>query len=128
MRGTNVLLMPFAITFIRITPACAGQILNFFASLVAPAHHPRLRGTNIHLRRKFTIQPGSPPLARDKSFPLPTPRSGIGITPACAGQIVPITYTSIWNWDHPRLRGTNLTPLLLSPLPLGSPPLARDKL
>ena len=49
------------------------------------------------------------------------------ITPACAGQINRFCIFSRAIEDHPRLRGTNLTPLLLSPLPLGSPPLARDK-
>ena len=70
---------------------------------------------------------GSPPLARDKSYVDSLFSIMAGITPACAGQIVPITCTSVWNWDHPRLRGTNEIAKRLDKLDKGSPPLARDK-
>ena len=48
-----------------------------------------------------------------------------GITPACAGNSVVCGYCSRGAWDHPRLRGEQITETLRDGDFAGSPPLAR---
>ena len=89
--------------------------------------HPRIRGTNHEQSSRGRFQPGSPPHTRDKSIRCLHPLTGGRITPAYAGQITEHEPRQARRWDHPRIRGTNLTSAhSLSPVP-GSPPHTRDK-
>ena len=114
-------------TVIRITPACAGQIVRAKMPKDLNQDHPRLRGTNVLTLHKEALKEGSPPLARDKLTLLIYDYFISRITPACAGQIKVGSYNSPFERDHPRLRGTNCE-IVKNPVPFkGSPPLARDK-
>ena len=70
---------------------------------------------------------GSPPLARDKFVHFLIRGKFVGITPACAGQIICVYITVSVHRDHPRLRGTNSFGGYQAIRKKGSPPLARDK-
>ena len=71
-----------------ITPACAGQIMSTSKNGTSKKDHPRLRGTNKVIFYAHIVKQGSPPLARDKFCSCLLRCSRIGITPACAGQIL----------------------------------------
>ena len=70
---------------------------------------------------------GSPPLARDKYDGQVRVEGELGITPACAGQIIATAWNRCRSKDHPRLRGTNHIDAPELDSFEGSPPLARDK-
>ena len=93
---------------IGITPACAGQIVSTYNELTLDRDHPRLRGTNSKKSKNVLLFLGSPPLARDKLCYRLYQHQEIGITPACAGQILSMGIQIAILWDHPRLRGTNV--------------------
>ena len=86
-----------------------------------------MRGTNTLAHSLKNWLKGSPPLARDKLLLLFFTVCGFGITPACAGQMPQVNFLAWSEWDHPRLRGTNLDALYMQNVQKGSPPLARDK-
>ena len=87
--------------------------------------HPRLRGEQRADTRTVYCSPGSPPLARGTGFLRAPTKSGTGITPACAGNSPPLSSGSEIVWDHPRLRGEQLSAFAHAAIFLGSPPLAR---
>ena len=69
----------------RITPACAGNSILFFAFRDKSWDHPRLRGEQGHVSKYIDIETGSPPLARGTECKCDRNLDGAGITPACAG-------------------------------------------
>ena len=68
---------------------------------------------------------GSPPLARGTVLFARAISCGDRITPACAGNSIPMKRSYVKVGDHPRLRGEQTAVHLFSFLRLGSPPLAR---
>ena len=68
---------------------------------------------------------GSPPLARGTDRGSHHAHGRDGITPACAGNRLPLSSGSEIVWDHPRLRGEQATLCIMVMLTWGSPPLAR---
>ena len=70
---------------------------------------------------------GSPPHTRDKSMLLVFLALTVRITPAYAGQIILRPCTIDAQWDHPRIRGTNVETALDCTSRPGSPPHTRDK-
>ena len=68
---------------------------------------------------------GSPPLARGTVIFSPRHSNGAGITPACAGNSITLSWSYPPSRDHPRLRGEQARAVALATQSLGSPPLAR---
>ena len=108
-----------------ITPACAGNRDIINELLAAIKDHPRLRGeqsSNFDIR---AARSGSPPLARGTDLSQYYIRCMFGITPACAGNSRGQRNICRRIWDHPRLRGEQVTQGLGATMHEGSPPLAR---
>ena len=84
-----------------------------------------MRGEQTPYCRGLGFDVGSPPLARGTVVPVAVPASSSRITPACAGNSGRRTDNSPCLWDHPRLRGEQLTVPPRWAKRLGSPPLAR---
>ena len=108
-----------------ITPACAGNRVSTFPILIIIQDHPRLRGEQSTLCTKQAVTLGSPPLARGTEYPLTNRCCAQGITPACAGNSRHVISLRQIKWDHPRLRGEQVSRICRAVLSLGSPPLAR---
>ena len=70
---------------------------------------------------------GSPPRVRGKEFHPVCIASRIGITPACAGKSESLTRQSIRGWDHPRVCGEKVPPVVWLTARVGSPPRVRGK-
>ena len=75
----------YDIGWLGITPACAGNTINFTHVALHSKDHPRLRGEYAPTDFLKVEYLGSPPLARGiQNFEL-NPERKLGITPACAG-------------------------------------------
>ena len=110
-----------------ITPACAGKSHVLDRSQRFNRDHPRLRGEKRLTAMSNLLILGSPPLARGKDDSNLATLRQIGITPACAGKSLLVFTKSIFNRDHPRLRGEKYTTKPKHRRRRGSPPLARGK-
>ena len=110
-----------------ITPAYAGQIVDYLNQKGQGRDHPRIRGTNIYPMRKSRMKSGSPPHTRDKWVSGNTKEHKDRITPAYAGQMNFVIDEISIKGDHPRIRGTNYWSNLLTSQRIGSPPHTRDK-
>ena len=53
--------------------------------------------------------------------------SAFRITPACAGKSAPLTASTFWLWDHPRVCGEKKNSIYAMGLNTGSPPRVRGK-
>ena len=109
----------------RITPACAGNSILFFAFRDKSWDHPRLRGEQNRLIAGLKNDMGSPPLARGTAALFCTTAKLLWITPACAGNSMRVWRTRANGWDHPRLRGEQSAQKEKYSAEQGSPPLAR---
>ena len=112
----------------RITPAYAGKTIIVVHNLLILEDHPRLRGEN---RRGDNISCGgygSPPPTRGKQSILNCNTRNCRITPAYAGKTSTVTFVTLPDRDHPRLRGENVTAELAVLIAVGSPPPTRGKL
>ena len=69
----------------RITPACAGNTLEFDTKRKEKQDHPRMCGKYLLRLRKVTEQEGSPPHVREIHTSGKIYSPNLGITPACAG-------------------------------------------
>ena len=97
------------LAFPRIIPAYAGQMPCPQGTSKGRRDHPRIRGTNSVFRLIQALLSGSSPHTRDK-YPLPKIRPCRSrIIPAYAGQINARSRSRNLDWDHPRIRGTNLS-------------------
>ena len=110
----------------RITPARAGRTIQADKLQRNCGDHPRSRGKDATGSITFTIKPGSPPLAREGQYRKYRKLIPAGITPARAGRTYKPTACHTLIWDHPRSRGKDSNVHSISPLVLGSPPLARE--
>ena len=70
----------------RITPACAGKRVEFYAERHKDQDHPRMCGEKTDAQYQLPIMQGSPPHVRGKVDVLPEIDTFVGITPACAGK------------------------------------------
>ena len=91
--------------YFGITPACAGNRWTGLWLAITARDHPRLRGEQYTFPDTFLHVPGSPPLARGTVRSTFFTPSGLGITPACAGNRYIQRLCYVINRDHPRLRG-----------------------
>ena len=111
-----------------ITPAHAGNTSSPPSLCSTPWDHPRSRGEHSYLISKPYHNKGSPPPTRGTLHSFITISSGYGITPAYAGNTIPLLDIRQRLRDHPRLRGEHLN---ISPSPVrsqGSPPPTRGTL
>ena len=70
---------------------------------------------------------GSPPLARERPYNCSANVGLVGITPACAGKTFEQIFFDLFTWDHPRLRGKDVSANCRALGNRGSPPLARER-
>ena len=112
---------------IRITPACAGRSQSVRRQASPPWDHPRVRGEKSRQRTKGKSLVGSPPRARGEADEKLHRFGGGGITPACAGRSLPLSYCLRRLEDHPRVRGEKLWRVQEKAPCTGSPPRARGE-
>ena len=89
--------------------------------------HPRSRGENRQILRRFWVAGGSSPLTRGKPFLYARSRSDLGLIPAHAGKTITSTPSHPTLRAHPRSRGENWSNLARSAGEMGSSPLTRGK-
>ena len=109
----------------RITPACAGNRQSARWCTLRRKDHPRLRGEQCLNNSMTMAMVGSPPLARGTERGRAIKSCRKGITPACAGNRFFYLCSLCGGWDHPRLRGEQLSLRDKTIWSRGSPPLAR---
>ena len=112
-------------SFVRITPACAGNRLYHRYIPTSRGDHPRLRGEQAISSQIWSDRSGSPPLARGTVLFCDSLIFCPRITPACAGNSNAYSPEEYPAGDHPRLRGEQIDFITFSTAFLGSPPLAR---
>ena len=108
-----------------ITPACAGSRDAARWPRPGAPDHPRVRGEQEGNLTRGDRYDGSPPRARGAGEVNQDDVRGVGITPACAGSRVQIPAALPCGWDHPRVRGEQVTSSRLPRATYGSPPRAR---
>ena len=108
-----------------ITPAYAGNTVQWLHIGLGHRDHPRLRGEYFPCRSSLSVRSGSPPLTRGILYSEKEDICGGGITPAYAGNTGNGTIDACKSWDHPRLRGEYLSGNFTFQLGAGSPPLTR---
>ena len=113
------------INAVGITPACAGNSDKARGQSPEGRDHPRLRGEQSLPPYNGKIGVGSPPLARGTAACRGYADMRHGITPACAGNRRTGQGARLRPWDHPRLRGEQVSRPKPLHTPIGSPPLAR---
>ena len=106
MRGKVGLLLPL-LTFVGITPACAGKSNWSHRFYSGSRDHPRVCGEKLGVVTEY----------------LPK----IRITPACAGKSAYLVRYACPYEDHPRVCGEKLISNTGSRIPMGSPPRVRGK-
>ena len=111
----------------RITPACAGKRVEFYAERHKDQDHPRMCGEKTDAQYQLPIMQGSPPHVRGKVGLRLIAAQDDGITPACAGKSEPPGSGLGASGDHPRMCGEKTKPQRVAPPKLGSPPRMRGK-
>ena len=148
MRGENLARAEKDPRPVRITPACAGKTYRSYAVIVADKDHPRMRGENTTGFEEPGTTTGSPPHARGRPTPVSRLATSAGITPACAGKTrhavnrdakqpwitpacagktVRLGRAALFQRDHPRMRGEDLSFETSANNASGSPPHARGR-
>ena len=112
---------------VRITPACAGKRRRRVRLGRIHRDHPRVRGEKFVVCFVQPLQLGSPPRARGKGLGQAIFKRADGITPACAGKRWPGRSAPSPRWDHPRVRGEKIQPVICSQNPLGITPACAGK-
>ena len=89
--------------------------------------HPRVRGEDPSLTGPTSGCLGTPPRARGRRSVRPPPTRQPGNTPACAGKTKPASRNRSSCWEHPRVRGEDSCPPIVSRFAMGTPPRARGR-
>ena len=111
----------------RITPACAGKRVEFYAERHKDQDHPRMCGEKLASGLSLRRMTGSPPHVRGKASHRGLVWELPGITPACAGKRQSPSGSHRLSLDHPRMCGEKcLNSLMVAPV-TGSPPHVRGK-
>ncbi len=110
---------------VGIIPACAGSTLGASSIRASARDHPRLRGEHLSNIGDLGPESGSSPPARGARGRIGVDHELPGIIPACAGSTGCGCVRPRWRWDHPRLRGEHIRPLVMSSSVGGSSPPAR---
>ena len=110
-----------------LIPAHAGKTSAPRVAAARSWAHPRSRGENAVICRRFHTPPGSSPLTRGKLEVRLLGRRRLGLIPAHAGKTSKPPCPSSLNGAHPRSRGENLPAWTSEKSPSGSSPLTRGK-
>ena len=111
----------------RIIPAHAGQTsLTPLPCLRAP-DHPRACGANAADTAPTMLPTGSSPRMRGKHKDFVKISTTVRIIPAHAGQTRRSRFNGVFNSDHPRACGANLTAYIIHGPDVGSSPRMRGK-
>ena len=124
VRGTDTSIYD-TMTQQRITPACAGNRRRPPWPMAVGRDHPRVCGEQRLAHQGFPNPAGSPPRVRGTD-----PGGGVqalrgGITPACAGNSLPLASSPPCWWDHPRVCGEQADNNVCMAAKAGSPPRVR---
>ena len=109
----------------RITPACAGNSGRSCRPWSCAKDHPRVCGEQWSLAAPAAPAAGSPPRVRGTGRSRAASSRGKRITPACAGNSVPVAGDAGYVGDHPRVCGEQLQSMLSTDTIVGSPPRVR---
>ena len=109
----------------RITPACAGNRVSGELIQHLIQDHPRVCGEQSTCRGRKVEFEGSPPRVRGTALLINLSKSGIGITPACAGNSDRCFLLIAIRQDHPRVCGEQLSVIIFYNPHTGSPPRVR---
>ena len=82
------------ISAIRITPACAGRTKAVYIKIMCSQDHPRMCGKDSVTSSNFGFVSGSPPHVREGRSIRTFIKSGVRITPACAGRTKQKSYSA----------------------------------
>ncbi len=85
-----------------------------------------MRGKHCELFAESRQSLGSPPHARETRSAIRDCVADQRITPACAGNTVPVSFPCFTCMDHPRMRGKHFTMTMGALIGRGSPPHARE--
>ena len=111
----------------RITPACAGRRIHKKGGEVNATDHPRVCGEKTRCPSSSASDMGSPPRVRGEERQKKQPVQPSGITPACAGRSLRLSWSTRALWDHPRVCGEKLTTSSGRRPLIGSPPRVRGE-
>ena len=89
----------------RIIPAYAGSTATRVLGEDLRGDHPRIRGEHSLLPGFFAEGFGSSPHTRGAPRRQPQRPRPRGIIPAYAGSTVFVSFSEVFSWDHPRIRG-----------------------
>ena len=92
-----------------ITPAHAGKTPAPSRNSLTGRDHPRVCGENAYASCAPGSYQGSPPRVRGKCIAALEGHILPGITPACAGKMMTAIQELMYDWDHPRVCGENLS-------------------
>ena len=108
-----------------IIPAYAGSTVSVERAVIKSADHPRIRGEHARFGRILEIKVGSSPHTRGaRSAPKHTIRTE-GIIPAYAGSTRKQLNQTLYEMDHPRIRGEHVHAGYEVPVREGSSPHTR---
>ena len=110
-----------------ITPACAGKTGDLLDQGGVGQDHPRMRGEDGPGEGLKDGRSGSPPHARGRRHLRIRSARAFRITPACAGKTFLFRFVSLFEWDHPRMRGEDAAANATTSIVAGSPPHARGR-
>ena len=113
------------VVFGGITPACAGTTVGIHGSLSGFRDHPRMCGDHFMAKFLKSWMKGSPPHVRGPHGFYILYSNYIGITPACAGTTIIITFNRVFRRDHPRMCGDHQIEKEKEGIAKGSPPHVR---
>ena len=108
-----------------ITPAYAGNTWIQLNTYPLVKDHPRIRGEHFLGNKKISYTLGSPPHTRGTPPLVRHNSTQSGITPAYAGNTLPVLVLRIAPGDHPRIRGEHSLGFLGLSWNRGSPPHTR---
>ena len=109
----------------RITPACAGNKINYSWIKYRSQDHPRVCGEQGRLLISVSSWQGSPPRVRGTGAARSRGKIFLRITPACAGNSIFLRRQSEPPRDHPRVCGEQCLPIMPWLTMPGSPPRMR---
>ena len=124
VRGT-VKSIIFRFQGLGITPACAGNRYSYQKAAKSTRDHPRVCGEQLRICSILCSDKGSPPRVRGTVFVENQKFCKIGITPACAGNSLPMLKLMHLCKDHPRVCGEQEEVDMGDRAQAGSPPRVR---
>ena len=111
----------------RNIPACAGKTTPNRGCTPQSTEHPRVRGENHRKAQGLTTPYGTSPRARGKLYLAEDKQQEFRNIPACAGKTLVGKMGSVFDEEHPRVRGENSSRVSSWVKISGTSPRARGK-